>query len=100
MKAGLYDPTHQLVQEKGPEGLRALYEESKVDFYRIAARLIPQVRMMLNQELNRRHAHRYRTSAGRCVVLDIDANIRSLRRRVDRLEAEGVALILSTAELA
>ena len=64
------------------------------------SRRIEQVKVMLNQELNRRHAHRYRTSAGRCVVQDIDANIRSLRRRVDRLETEGVVLILSTAELA
>ena len=63
------------------------------------SRRIEQLKVMINQELNRRHAYQFRAAVAKWVLQDIEVNIRHLRRRVDRLEARGLALIASTPDL-
>ena len=63
------------------------------------SRRIEQLKVMLNQELNRRHACRYRSTIAERVLQDLDVNIRHLRRRIARLETQAVSLIASTPQL-
>ena len=63
------------------------------------SRRIEQLKVMLNQELNRRHAYQFRAAVSKGVLQDIEVNIRHLRRRVARLEAQGLALIAATTDL-
>ncbi len=63
------------------------------------SRRIEQVKVMLNQELNRRHAYQFRAAVAKWVLQDIEVNIRHLRRRIARLETHGLELIAAKPEL-
>ena len=63
------------------------------------SRRIEQLKVMLNQELNRRHAYQFRAAVAKWVLQDIEVNIRHLKRRIVRLEEQGQSLIASTPDL-
>ncbi|MDP7490708.1 MAG: IS110 family transposase [Arenicellales bacterium] len=62
-------------------------------------RRISQMKMEINREGNRLHASEQRPSVSQAISTDIEVNIRHLQRRVERLEADGMALIRSVPEL-
>lgn len=67
---------------------------------RALARRIVQLKSELTRERNRLHSATYGAGQPHGVVNDIDVNIRHLERRIDALEANGLKLIQSDAELA
>jgi len=62
-------------------------------------RRILQMKLEINRESNRLHASLRRPSVSKAISKDIEVNIRHLKRRIERLEKEGLALIESVPDL-
>lgn len=62
-------------------------------------RRVSQLKVMLNQEKNRAHAYSYRPTDAQWTTTSIQEHCGYLQSMVDALEAEGLALIQSTALL-
>ena len=62
-------------------------------------RRMTQLKVEVNRETNRLHAEGYRVSSTNLIERDIQVHIRHMQRRIQRLEEEGMALVLSVVEL-
>jgi transposase len=62
-------------------------------------RRIGQLKVMLNQEVNRHHADSYRVSIEHLATQDIDAHMQQLEQRVEVLEQQGLVLIQASKDL-
>ena len=62
-------------------------------------RRILQMKLEINRESNRLHASKRRPSVSKAISQDIEVNIRHLKRRITKLENDGMALIESVPDL-
>ena len=62
-------------------------------------RRITQLKVEINREANRLHADGYRAGTTDLIERDIQVHLRHLERRIQHLEEEGLALVLSVAAL-